>query len=275
MSGAGNAPALGRHSARVARLRRIVRREEKDLTVVDGAKLAAELARAGVPIVELYGDAEALAAAAAEPGLRRVEEAGRAYLLDASTLAHVAPTRQPQGLLAVVACPAVDLRCEGIAIYLDRVQDPGNVGAVIRCAAALGADGVACSPGCADPFSPRAVRASAGHALRLAVQPDARFEPLAAGFRRATGTVAGLAGAAALTLARWRPRLPLLLALGNEGQGLAPEVAAGCEQIVGIPLGGEVESLNVAVAAGVVLASLAGLAGAPILDSDGKRGRHR
>jgi TrmH family RNA methyltransferase len=266
---------LGRHSSRLGRLRRIIQREEKDLTVVDGLKLAVELAGLGIPIIELYGEADALAAIAAEPALRRVLEAGRAYLLDGRTLTHLAPTRQTQGLLAVVACPSTAVQPDGIVIYLDRVQDPGNVGAVIRCAAALGASAVACSPGCADPFSPRSVRASGGQALLLPVEPNVDFAAVAARFTEAKGVAAATGGAGGTPLRRWKPRLPLLIAFGNEGQGLAPEIAADCRTNVHVPLAARVESLNVAVAVGVILASLAGLAGAPILDVHAVKGGPR
>jgi len=268
-------PRLGRHNPRVLRLRRIAQRQEPDLTVADGLKLAVELAGAGVSIVELFIVPERFEEVRKIRDLVAVCEEGRAYLLDPATASVLAPTRQTQGVLAVVPVPSVHLRAEGVVVYLDRVQEPGNVGSAIRCAAAFGASGVACSAGCADPFSPRAVRASAGHALLLPVESGAAFEPLAEATRRAGGEVAGTAGRGGVPLARWRPRLPLLLALGNEGQGLSEEIHAACGRRVTVPLSGGVESLNVAVTAGVLLAFLAGVAGAPILESRGHEGRTR
>ncbi len=266
---------LGRHSSRLARLRRIIQREERDLTVADGVKLVLELARLGAPIVELYGEADALEAARAEPALHRVVESGRAHLVDKRALTHLAPTRQTQGLLAVVACTPSTVRPEGVVVYLDRVQDPGNVGAAVRCASALGASALACSPGCADPFAPRSVRASGGQALLLPVAHSVDFAPLAARFAEAGGLAAATGSAGGTPLRRWKPRLPLLLAFGNEGQGLAPEVTSACRTSVQVPLTGGVESLNVAVAVGVILASLAGLAGSPILDLHTMKGGPR
>jgi TrmH family RNA methyltransferase len=275
MAESGSLPLLGRHNSRVQRLRRIIQRQEPDLTVVDGLKLALDMAAAGVPIVELFAIPERLEALRSNPALSRVCDAGRAYLLDPATADQLAPTRQPQGVFAVVPVPAPHIRPEGIVIYLDRVQDPGNVGGVIRCAAALGANGVMCSPGCADPFSPRALRASAGQALITPVEAEAAFAPSAEAFRRAGGEVAGTVGQGGVALGRWRPRIPLLLALGNEGQGLSDEVASGCRRQVTIPLAGGVESLNVAVTAGVILASLVGVAASPILELQGQIGRPR
>jgi len=268
-------PLLGSHNTRVARLRRLIRREEPELTVVDGLKLVEDVAACGVPIVELFTVEEHIERLRSHPALRDVLDGGRAFRLEPATMAHLAPTRQTQGLLAVVAVPGGRLRPEGVALYLDRVQDPGNVGGVVRCAAAFGATGVACSQGCADPFSPRAVRASAGQSLLLAVQPEADLRPLVEAFNRAGGEVVGTVGSGGTPVREWHPRRPVLLVLGNEGQGLTEEVAAACARRVTVPLAGAVESLNVAVTAGVILATLSGVAGSPILDRPSLKGRRR
>jgi TrmH family RNA methyltransferase len=271
----GSPQLLGRHNPRVARLRRIIGRQQPELTAVDGLKLTLDLAAAGVPIVELFTVAAQLDALRASPEIERVFQGGRAHLLDPATAAQIAPTRQTQGVLAVVAVPDTRLAPIGVIVYLDRVQDPGNVGSVIRCAAALGASGVACSPGCADPFSPRAVRASAGQALVFPVQIGAAFAALADAVRRAGGEAFATASRASVPLSRWHPHAPLLLALGNEGQGVSEEVMLACAGQVAVPLQRGVESLNVASTAAVILAALAGVARSPILklqDTKGGRG---
>ena len=271
----GSPQLLGRHNPRVARLRRIIGRQEPELTAVDGLKLTLDLAAAGVPIVELFAVAEQLDALRASAALERVFQGGRAHVLDPATAAQIAPTRQTQGVLAVVAVPSARLAPTGVVVYLDRVQDPGNVGGVIRCAAAFGASGVACSPGCADPFSPRAVRASAGQALVFPVEAEAAFAPLADAVRRAGGETFATASRAGVPLSRWRPRAPLLLALGNEGQGVSEEVMLCCAGQVSVPLRDGVDSLNIAATAAVILAALAGVAGSPILDSQYTKGGSR
>lgn len=266
------AAQLGRHSAKLARLRRILRGDEPGLTIVDGAKLVPELADRGVEIVELYATDERLAALAEVGALTPVFRGGRAFALDATTLDRLAPSRSSQGVLAVVREPVHKVGARGIVVYLDRVQDPGNVGGVIRCAAAFGAAGVACSAGCADPFSARAIRGSAGQSLLLAVERNVEFAPLAAAFRARGGSLVAAASRGGSLLARVRACAPLLLALGNEGQGLADEIASACEIHVTLPLADRVESLNVAVTAGVILACLGGVAGAPILELETSNG---
>lgn len=225
-----------------------------------------DLAAAGVPIEELYLTPECEPALLACRQLRELQARGGWHIVTGEALAAAAPTRSPQGVLAVVGVPAREPQARGLWLYLDGIQDPGNLGAVVRCAAALGAEGVACSADAADPFSPRALRGAAGWSLRFPVCPAVELEPLAASFVVAGGTVAAALGQAGRPVSGWRPRLPLLLVLGNEGHGLRPAALSVCTEQVTIPLARGVESLNVAVAAGILLASLAAFAAAPILE---------
>ena len=259
-------PLLGRHSPRLTRLRRIIRRQEVDLTVAEGVKLVRDLAAAGMEMLELYATPERARDLPSLPSIEAAVAAGRAYLVDAATFDRLAPTQHSQGLIAIVAAPAHAVQAEGVVLFLDRIQDPGNLGALIRCAAAFGASGVACSAGCADPFSPRAVRSSAGHALLLPVQTELAFEALVPQFKAAGGSVVATTGRGGVPLHLWLPKSPLLLAVGNEGVGLSQAILDVCDERVTVPLSGGVESLNVTVAAGVVLAALAGVAGPPILE---------
>lgn len=261
-------PTLGRHAARLRRLRAIVRGAVPGLTVVDGEKLVLELADAGLTIHELYLASDRTEQIASNPALRAAAQTGKVWLLDPDTAVRIAPTRHGQGVLAVVSRPVAAIEPARVALFLDRVQEPGNVGAVIRTATAFNASGVACSPGCADPFSPKAIRASAGRCLFFSVVQDAAIGSLAALFRASGGRVVGASAAGGVPLSRYRPVFPLLVVLGNEGQGLLPEVECECSELVSIPLSGGVESLNVAVCCGVLLASIMGVVGSPILNEN-------
>jgi RNA methyltransferase, TrmH family len=138
-------------------------------------------------------------------------------------------------------------------LLLDDVQDPANVGAILRSAEAFGVAAAILTPGCASPFSPRALRASAGSAFRLPVVARVGAAE-AISWARANGiALAGAearGGAAPESLAGVRP---LALVIGSEGHGISAELAAAIEHRVTLPLGGRVESLNAAVAAGVLL----------------------
>jgi TrmH family RNA methyltransferase len=131
---------------------------------------------------------------------------------------------------------------EAPCIYLNGVRDPGNVGAIVRAADALGARSVALDPDTVDPFSPKAVRASMGSVFRVAL------------LRCPVGeTPAPRVGMVAHGGA-WPPvGRPGTLCLGAEREGLAGETAAACDALWTIPLSGAVESLGVAAAAAIAL----------------------
>ena len=214
-------PTLGRHSARLARLRHLVRERAPGLAVVDGPKLVCELLSRGVEVVELYATGAALATMYASMGERALAGGIEVFEVEPTVLERVAPTRHTQGAIAVVRHRPRALDLVAPILFLDRVQDPANVGAAIRCAGAFGGGGVACSPGCGDPYSPKAVRASAGLSLTFPVAVDVDLAGLAGEVRAAGGAVVGATASGGLEPRLWRPRLPLVLALGSEGGGLS------------------------------------------------------
>jgi len=164
----------------------------------------------------------------------------------------------PRGLLAVARLPrsgvdGLPVRSGRPYLYLDGLQDPGNLGALARVAEAAGAAGLALSPGCAHPNHPRALRASAGSLLRLpvalAAEPEVLDDRLAPVGPRWTALVpregenlyeASLEGT-------------LILAVGAEGPGLSPALLSRAVLRLTIPMESSVESLNATVAAALVL----------------------
>lgn len=138
-------------------------------------------------------------------------------------------------------------------LLLEDVQDPANVGAILRSGEAFGVAAAILTPGCAWPFSPRALRASAGSAFRLPVAARVGTGEAVAWARRHGIPLAGAdahAGTAPEALASVRP---LALVIGSEGHGISPELAAALDHHVTVRLAGRVESLNAAVAVGVLL----------------------
>ena len=242
---------LGKHRARLKDLRRRVKLRPEGQVIVDGRRLLADVVRWNVPVLELY------LVEGVEPDPEIVAAAGEVYIIDASVLDDLAPTRPPQGVLAIVADPRRPPwpAREGVALWLDTVQDPGNLGAIVRSAAALGARAVLLSPGCADPFHHAAVRGSAGAVFRLPVSRDVPAARVAERMSESSGEV-WAAGPAGIPIDRWNPSQPTVLLLGAEGAGLSPEARAVAGGEVTIPLDREIESLNVAVAAGILLERL-------------------
>ena len=245
---------LGRHGARVKDLRRRIKHRREDEVIVDGRRLVDDLVRWEVPIRELYLTPE-LATDSLTAAWRAV--ASSIFELEPSVLSDLAPTRSPQGVLAVAETPrwpqwSVE---RGVALWLDRVQDPGNLGGIVRAAAGLGAAAVLMSPGCADCFAPAAVRGSAGAVFRLPVEREVTAESAVERLRAAGGEV-WASGAEGTPMSIWRPAEPCLLLLGAEGAGLAPESAELADGTVTIPMNRGIESLNVAVAVGILLQHL-------------------
>ena len=222
--------------------------------MVDGRRLVSDLVRWGVPIRELYlvpeisGEFEAV-------GWRQSAE--EVFELEASVLADIAPTRNPQGVLAIAEEPPRQEwpADDGVALWLDRIRDPGNVGAIIRSAAGLGAEAVLLSPECADPYGSSAVRGSAGSVFRIPVGRDVGLAGVMVRVRDSGGEI-WATDSLGEKINGWRPQRPCLLLLGAEGVGLDPDVAELADGTVAIPMSRGIESLNVAVATGILLQHL-------------------
>lgn len=172
-----------------------------------------------------------------------------ALLLTPKLFDAIAPVETPTGIVAVLAVTAPepgDYRC---AVLLENIQDPGNLGSIIRTAAAAGVAALFLSKGCAEAWSPKALRAGMGAHFTLAIheQQDLlraaqRFETVVATRLDATQSLydVDLGGAVAFIF-------------GNEGAGLSAELSTGATHQVRIPMPGRVESLNVAAAVAVCL----------------------
>ena len=223
------------------------------LFFAEGPKLCLELAR-GCRAAELYATAPALAHTPALAAL------GPAVVEITQPVAEkLAGTRSTQGVFALFETPATDpaplLAAARRILALEAVQDPGNVGTLLRSAAAFGFDAVLLGPGCAAPFSPKVLRASMGAAGRLPLGVCADL-PAALGALRGRG-VACLAAA----LYKARPldavgtQFPggVCVVIGSEGQGLSDAAIAACSAAVRIPMTDRVESLNAGVAGSILL----------------------
>ena len=158
----------------------------------------------------------------------------------------------PSGLLAVVAIPprsaAVDFAKE--AVLLDGIQDPGNVGTLLRTAAAAGVRQVLLSPGCAAAWSPKVLRAGQGAHFALVIHEEVDLASFVNDYRGTTA-VTCLEGAVSLYEAHWKT--PLAWVFGAEGQGVRPALVEAADLRLRIPMPGAVESLNVGAAAAICL----------------------
>lgn len=249
-------------------------REEKELFLVEGPTLLPELLVSGLGLAFLLYTREGLDEAGGDELLERVRGAGvPAEEVDAATIREFSDTVTPRGVLAVARIPRrgwSDLPDSGLLVF-DGVQDPGNLGTLIRTAEAMGMRGLVSLPGTVDAWNPKAVRASAGSIFRLplvsAPREEAEAELRARGIRIWAADVEGE------PVDRWETPPPrLALVLGNEGRGVSDPVLAGCDRRVRIPLSEGVESLNVAVAGALLIDRIFGAHGAGRDDVPARKG---
>lgn len=227
-------------------------RLEEQAFFAEGLKLCEELAKT-CPLKVIYYTQKALDKA---PQLAQL--ACDQYLVQDHVAEKLAGMPSHQGVFAVFGYPKVEfsqLPAGGRFLALDRVQDPGNVGALIRSAAAFGYDGVVLGPGCADPYSPKVLRASMGAVGQIPVVscpnlPDALRQLHSMGCEC---LAAALYNSQPLDAVWISPEKGLCLAIGSEGQGLSQAVIDVCQRAVRIPITPRVESLNASVAGSVLL----------------------
>ena len=232
-------------------------RERRGLALAEGVRLVEEVLDTGVevravltsPALEGTERGRALKTALAAAGVPVAEATD-------PELAKLAATEHPQGVLAVIVprlwtLNDVAIAPRAVVLVLDAIQDPGNVGAIVRTALALGAAGVITLPGTAELTNPKTLRAAMGAGFRLPniSAPEAAAE---AWLDREGYTVAATASEGSpLEPDRLPSRLALVL--GNEGSGLTSSLGRNAALTLSIPLRPGVESLNVAVAAGIFL----------------------
>lgn len=183
---------------------------------------------------------------------------GRTELFEVTDghLRRLAATETPQGVLVVAEEPSAELGSfepepRSTLLVLDAVQDPGNFGTLARTAAALGVGAVVTLPGTVDPWNPKSVRAAAGATFRLPVL--GADWPMLSRWLRDAGYVVYASDAGGADVAGLERGERAALVVGNEGAGVSPEVAAGCDVVVAVPIRGAVESLNVAAATAILL----------------------
>lgn len=250
-----------RQNARVVAARRLVERKQRRQQgrfLVEGVKLLELALQAGARPREAFVCHEQLVPAAA-PLLARLQVA-RAELLPVSSgvMQALAEREAAEGLVATFdlwETSLDDLRLPGndLVLVLDRLQDPGNLGTLIRTADAVGASGMVLIEPCVDPFDPKVVRGSMGSLFHLPLVRSGDVDGLCVALR-ARGL--RIVAADAHQGVDWGQGLwqgSVALALGNEARGLSPDVALHIDAWARLPIAGQAESLNVAVAGGVLM----------------------
>ena len=214
-------------------------RRSEQLFVAEGPKVVGDLLQAGFLPHSIFSTT-------AWPGSQQITE---------EELRRISFLQHPQEVLAVFHMPAATDSVPlptSLALALDGVQDPGNVGTVLRTLDAFDGDGLLLLPGCADPFSPKTVRASMGAVFRRPVW-TVTVQELSALAEKSGLPLYGAALRSDTVDAREVDLRRCIMAIGSEGRGLSDAVLALCRPTVRIPMSPRCESLNAAVAASVLL----------------------
>lgn len=234
-------------------------RDQQNAFIAEGLKLVIDALDLGWTIKTLIFAKSALGNAAVEKvAARTVASGGDVLEVSEKVLTAITRRDNPQAVVGVFNqrfVPLKDVRPKGndVWVALDRVRDPGNLGTVIRTVDAVGAKGIILVGETTDPFSLETVRATMGSIFAV---PVAKTNPEAflAWRKDFAGTVAGthLKGAVDYRSVDFGNR-PVLLMMGNEQQGLPDNLADACDKLLRIPQAGRADSLNLAVATGVML----------------------
>ena len=221
--------------------------------MLEGVRLVNDMLDADViPDYVLFDPQQLDSTPAGQALLARIYGIAHTYEASSVAIKAASDTNSPQGVIAVASWPELPILAHDFVLICDEIQDPGNLGTIIRSAAAVGIDAIDCTPGCVDVYAPKTVRASMGSLFRVPIRPDttlASLQPLLAG----TTIVAadGAADATPYTRISWQR--PHALIVGNEAHGLSAAARDIAQQHISIPMHHGVESLNAAMAATVIL----------------------
>jgi len=223
-------------------------RRQRRETLLDGEHLLQVARTAGAVVRTLIASPTAQAEGILD-AWRSAWPQAETIMLAEPLLGALAPTQTPTGIMAVVAIPQPTGRTPRCAVLLEDIQDPGNLGAILRCAAAAGVDAALLSVGCCEAWSPKALRGGQGAQFLIDVYEGVDLTAWVQAWR-------GSCHAAVLGAARSLYALDLrgdcAFVFGNEGAGLSPQLRSVCAPF-SIPMPGRTESLNVAAAAAVCL----------------------
>lgn len=222
--------------------------------LLDGWHLVNEAIKAGNHINQLIGTSDQLAA-----HQELINLADETFTVTPEIMRHITDTVTPQGIAAVVDLPnahEVPSTISGAWLFLDRVQDPGNVGTMVRTADAAGFTGVVVGNRSADIFGPKVVRSMQGSQFHLQLL-EGDLRKWIADFKQINAPVYGTQlNPAAKNFRDVNPGPTFALIMGNEGQGMSDALLAQTTANLYIPMRGDAESLNVAVSAGILMFQL-------------------
>jgi TrmH family RNA methyltransferase len=225
---------------------------------VEGVRLIEEAFEAGLQVEALvytlsFADDDRGAALLEHVARRRC----RGAVVPQRIMEAICDVESPQGAIALVFQPRFEIddvfAGKGPVVLLEGLQDPGNVGTIVRAAEGAGASGLVATPGTAEPYAPKALRASMGSAFRLPIARRVGLEDAVSAARTRRMAVIATAANGSTPYTEGDLGRRFLLVVGNEGSGLSDAARAAAHRTVSVPLAPPVESLNAATATAVIL----------------------
>lgn len=231
--------------------------------LLDGEHLVQEALRCDIPI-EIAAFADRQLENVLSPVARIARDVktrgGRVLQVSDEVLAAMSPVQHPSGVVAIARARPADVRVVmatvtdlPLVLVLAGLQDPGNVGAIVRAAAAFGASGVIAIEGSANPFSWKALRGAMGGTFRLPIAARGSLSDVITSARELGLRLVAAVPRGGTPLRDLDLREPTAIVLGGEGAGLSAAVMAAVDETVTIPMQAPAESLNVAIAAALIL----------------------
>jgi TrmH family RNA methyltransferase len=244
---------------RVRRLRQKKYRREDGAFFIEGLHVFFSAVEANAPIQLVLYASELLTSDLALEAVASLRNAGTECIeTTAQVFRSLSVRENPVGLGAVITASKISLKelpatQKELFVSLSNVSEPGNLGTIIRTVDAVGGSGLILAGQCVDPYHPTAVKASMGTLFHVPIsEVDSDEELMVWAIRRGIKTIATSAHAPQ-TIWDQRYELPALIMLGSEGDGLPVEILDNADQTVSMPMEGSASSLNLAVAAGLIL----------------------
>lgn len=228
-------------------------RQKEGLYLIEGRKMLRE-ALAGKPALEqVFLTREALES---DQVLANAVSEADCYIVDERLMSIICDTQAPQGVAALARIPEYKVssllaKPDGILLLLDQIQDPGNMGTILRTAWGFSIQGVLLTPDCVDPFSPKAVRASMGGIFNVPLIERAD-QDLLIEFKEGGYQILGSMPTAAETLFDQDLTGGRMIVIGNESRGISQGVLDQCDHCFKIPLNPRADSLNAAMACAII-----------------------
>lgn len=228
------------------------KRREQNEFVVEGVRLVEEAFESGLIASQIFFEGNL-----SERGTSLIEEfeskGAQVYQLSSHVMRAISETKSPQGILAVIERRNIPIpESVDFLLILDQLRDPGNLGTILRSAASADVDAVLLSAGNVDPFAPKVLRAGMGAHFRIAIQ-SCSWKEIIAHVERSELHVFGASSVTGIPYYRADLSEPIALVIGGESEGISETAQNKVDSFVHIPMPGGGDSLNAAVASGILL----------------------